>query len=121
MEEGPSWHECVLVPTVRGLAINEVFAVLHYATQLVERYNHLLEYYERNNSVRKGQLAQSDQELTESQGQLLTRHGDYSRMMGHWVATTNNLDSALGNVEPGLRHQQRNSPNDEKHDATRQQ
>lgn len=95
--------------------------ILHYATQLVERYNQLLEYYERNNSVRKGQLAQSDQGLTENQGQLLSRHGDYSRMMGHWVATTNDLDSALGNVEPGLRHQQRNSQIDEKHDATRQQ
>jgi hypothetical protein len=103
------------------MVVNEVFAVLHYATQLVERYNDLLEYHERNNGVRKGQLAQSDQGLTESQGQLLSRHGDYSRMMDHWVATTNSFDSALGNVAPGLRHQQRNSPIDEKHDAARQQ
>ncbi|KAI9510142.1 hypothetical protein F5148DRAFT_1282233 [Russula earlei] len=93
--------------------------IVHYATQLVERYKHLLEYYERNTGARKEHLVESDEGLTESQGQLLTSHGDVSNLMGHWVTTNNNMDSTLGSVQPWLRHQPRSSPIDERHDASR--
>jgi chromosome condensin MukBEF ATPase and DNA-binding subunit MukB len=85
----------------------------------VERYNCLVDYYERNRDAREERLAQSDEGLHQSQEQLFGRHDDFSREAGHWVTTNDSLDRALTNVEHGLHHQQRNSPMNDQYDIAR--
>lgn len=98
---------------------SNIFAVLQYATQLVERYNRLMEYCEHTRDAREQMLAQSDEGLRQNQEQLFGRHGDFSRQAGHWVSTNNSLDRALTNGEHEMHHQQRNSAMDDQHDAAR--
>jgi hypothetical protein len=95
-----------------------LFAVLHYATHLVERYNHLVKYCqcEHNTDAREWQPFQSDGALSQNQNQLLSRHDDFSRMAEHLAASNVNLDRAFRDFEPGL--QQRNSPSDDQYDTT---
>ena len=85
----------------------------------MERYNGLVEYYERNRDVRDERLAQSGEGLHQTQEQLFGRHGDFSREVGHWAATNDGLDRVLTNVEHGLHQQQRHSPMDDQHDVAR--
>lgn len=92
------------------------FAVLFYATRLVERYNSLVEHYERNRDAREERLAETDEGLQQNQGQLFGRHGDFSREAGHWLTTNDGLDHTLTS---GLHHQQHNSPMNDQHDAAR--
>jgi hypothetical protein len=96
--------------------IDSFLAVLHYAIQLVDKYNRLMEYCqcERNMDAREWQLAQSDGDLSQNQSQLLNQHDDFSRMAEHLIATNVNLDHALGDFEPGT-HQHRSSPTDGQH------
>jgi hypothetical protein len=96
---------------------SNIFAVLQYATRVVERYNRLVEYCEHNRDAREQMLAQSDKGLHQNQEQLFDRHGDFSRQAGHWVSTNNNLDRALTNGERGMYH--RNSPMDDEYDSAR--
>lgn len=109
MEEGSPWHQCArsLLFLVRLSKTDlNVFAVLCYATRLVERYNRLVEYCEHTRDAREQMLAQSDEGLCQDQEQLFGRHGDFSRQEGHWVSTNNSLDRALTNGEHGMHHQQ---------------
>jgi chromosome condensin MukBEF ATPase and DNA-binding subunit MukB len=96
-----------------------IFAVLYYATRLVERYNRLVEYCEHTRDAREQMLAQSDEGLRQNQEQLFGRHGDFSREAGHWISTNNSLDRALTNDEHGMHFQQCNSATDDRHDAAR--
>ena len=92
------------------------FAVLHYATQLVDNYNRLMKYYERSMDaqVREGRLAQSNGAPSQNQSQLLSRHGDFSGMAEHWVATNHSSDRTVRGFEPGRHHhQQRHGPMDD--------
>jgi hypothetical protein len=92
------------------IKLTSIFAVLHYATRLVARYNSLVEYHERNRDAREVQLAQSDERLQQSQVELDGRHGDISMKAEHWNTTNDSLDRTLTNVEHGLHnHHQRNS------------
>ena len=95
-----------------------MFAVLYYATRLVERYNHLVEYCEHTRDAREQMLAQSDEGLRQNQEQLFDRHGDFSRQADHWVSTNNSLDRALTNGEHGMHHQQYNGVIHDQQDAT---
>src|SRR6266436_4269670 len=95
------------------------FAVLYYATRLVERYHRLVEYCEHNRDAREQTLAQSDEGLRQHQEQLFGRHGDFSRQAEYWVSTNNSLDRALTNDEHAMHHQQRNSSTDDQHDVSR--
>jgi len=98
---------------------SNIFAVLHYATRLVERYNSLVEYCEHNRDARDQMLAQSDEGLRHNQELLLGSHADFSRQAGHWVSTNDNLNRALTDGEHGMHHQQCNSAVDDLHDAAR--
>lgn len=121
MEEGSSWHQCVLAAhralVWMKLTLSFFFAVLHYATRFVERYNCLVEYREHNRDAREVQLAQSDEGLNENQEQLDGRHGDLSGQAVHWTTTNDNLERTLTNVEHGLHHQLRISPTDDQHNG----
>jgi len=107
---------------------------LQYATQLMEHYTFLKEFYDRNmhaggeqmnpyNSRSKHYehdgatnaepLAQLDGGHNQGQGQLLSRHGGLATLADHLVTHSNTLHRTLGDVEPGL-HQQRNNPMDDK-------
>ena len=77
-----------------------------------------MEYYKRSTDAREGRLVQSEGQLGQNQNQLLSRHADFSRMAEHWAATNDSLDRTLGDFEPVLHHQQRNSPMDDQNDST---
>jgi len=113
--------------------------ILQYATQLVERYTFLKEFYDRNMHAGGEQLtsqqmssyssrskhyehdeatnaepfARLDGGHHQEQGQFLSRHGELATLADHLVTHSNTLHRTLGDVEPGLR-QQRNNPMDDK-------
>ena len=95
-----------------------IFAVLHYATRLVERYSRLVEHCEHTRDAREQMFAQSEREgLRQNQEQLFGRHGDFSRQAEHWVSTNNSLDRTLTNGEHGMHHHQCNNTMDDHNDA----
>jgi chromosome condensin MukBEF ATPase and DNA-binding subunit MukB len=85
---------------------SNIFAVLHYANRLVERYGHLVEHCEHTGNAREQMLAQSDEGLRQNQEQLFGSHDEFSRQAGHWVSTNNSLDRALSNNSELGMHQQ---------------
>lgn len=104
MEEGSTWYQCahILLFLVRlSKTDSNTFAVLHYATRLVERYGRLVEHCEHTRDAREQMLAQSDEGHRQNQEQLFSRDDE----VGHWVSSNNSLDRALTASEHGI-HQQ---------------